>query len=101
MDPDPSQIVLLIASFMVLAFASAADAAFTSVNWRRISSLLADRAEPFGPAWPSLTEDPYRFKATIILLNTGATIVAPPRCCISAARPRSGCRGCCCLRCCC
>ncbi|NJK78570.1 MAG: HlyC/CorC family transporter, partial [Chloroflexaceae bacterium] len=75
MDPDPSQIVLLIASFMVLAFASAADAAFTSVNWRRISSLLADRAER-SPRLARLTEDPYRFKATIILLNTGATIVA-------------------------
>jgi CBS domain containing-hemolysin-like protein len=60
---------------LVLALSSAVDAAFTSVSWRRLNTMLAERATR-SRALMQLLNDPYRFKATMILLNTSATIAA-------------------------
>ncbi len=76
LDPDPSLLLIGVGlCLLVLAFTSAVDAAFTSINRHRLSTLLTEgssRAQILG----RLMSDPYRFKAVIILLNTGVTILA-------------------------
>jgi CBS domain containing-hemolysin-like protein len=60
----------------VLAFTSAADAAFTAISRHRLNMLLADGDNPRTKAVSRLLEEPYRFKTTILILNAGATIAA-------------------------
>lgn len=75
MDPDPGLLLGIGGCLLVLALISAVDAAFTSVSWRHVNTILAQRAER-SPRLAQLLNDPYRLKATIILLNTSATIAA-------------------------
>lgn len=74
MDPGPS-IAGIGISLLILALTSAIDAAFTSVSWRRLHTILADRAA-HSRVLAHFTNDPYRLKATVTLLNTSATMVA-------------------------
>lgn len=74
MDPGPS-IAGIGLCLLILALTSAVDAAFTSVSWRRLHTILADQAA-HSRMLKQLTNDPYHFKATVILLNTSATIGA-------------------------
>jgi CBS domain containing-hemolysin-like protein len=60
---------------IVLAFTSAVDTAFTSVSWRRLNAILAEQSRK-SHVLSQLINDPYGFKATLILLNTSATIAA-------------------------
>ncbi len=77
MDPDPGLYLLacVVLCLFILALTSAVDAAFTSVSWRRLHAMLAERAA-HSRALARLIDEPYRFKAAPILLNTGATIAA-------------------------
>lgn len=76
MDPDPSIIAIGVGlCLVILAFTSAVDAAFTTISRHRLNAMLADGASR-ARTIVRLMEDPYRFKATIILLNASATIAA-------------------------
>lgn len=76
MDPEPSLITAgVVLCLLVLALTSAVDAAFISISRHRLGALLADGA-PRARTISRLIDDPYRFRATIILLNAGATIAA-------------------------
>lgn len=75
-DPYPSIIAAgLGLCLLVLAFTSAVDAAFTAISRHRLNALLADNT-PRARLLARLLDEPYRFKATIILLNAGVTIAA-------------------------
>lgn len=78
MDPDPSYIGIGIGlCLLVLAFTSAVDAAFTSIGRHRLNAILAETDNTSrSRALSRLMNDPYGFKATIILLNASATIAA-------------------------
>ncbi len=75
-DPEP---YLLLASvglcLLLLAFTSAVDAAFTSISRHRLNAMINEGA-PRARALSRFLDDPYRLKATVLLLNTTATIVA-------------------------
>ncbi|MBC8075308.1 MAG: HlyC/CorC family transporter [Chloroflexales bacterium] len=60
---------------LVLAFTSSVDAAFINISRHRLNTLLAE-GQSRARVVSRLMNDPYRFKATIILLNVGATIAA-------------------------
>ncbi len=75
MDPGPSSLSGVSLCLLILAMTSAVDTAFTSVSWRHLNTILAERAE-HSPMLARLLNDPYSLKATIILLNTSATIAA-------------------------
>ena len=76
MDPDGSIVVVAVAlCLIILAFTSSVDAAFINISRHRLSMLLAE-GQSRARTVSRLMEDPYRFKATIILLNVGATIAA-------------------------
>jgi CBS domain containing-hemolysin-like protein len=60
---------------IVLAFTSSVDAAFINISRHRLSALLAE-GQSGARTVSRLMDDPYRFKATIILLNVSATIAA-------------------------
>lgn len=75
-NPGPSIIAIGVGlCLLILAFTSAVDAAFTAISRHRLSAMLSDGA-PRSKTLSRLLEDPYRFKATIILLNASATIAA-------------------------
>lgn len=77
-DPGPSTGILIAGvglCLLVLAFTSAVDAAFTAISRHRLNVLINEGA-PRSRALSRLLEDPYRFKATVILLNASATIAA-------------------------
>lgn len=76
MDPDPSSLIIGVGlCFVVLTFISTVDTAFTSIGRHRLNALLAE-GSPRAQALARLMDDPYRFKAIIILLHTSATITA-------------------------
>lgn len=76
-DPEPRLIIIGIGLCMlVLAFTSAVDAAFTTISRHRLSALLDDSSSRTQRAVSRLIDDPYRFKTTIILLNTATLIIA-------------------------
>ncbi len=77
LDPDPSLLagIGIGICLLVLALTSAVDAAFTSVSWRRLNTMLADRASR-SRVLAQFLQDPYRFKATLMLLNTSAILVS-------------------------
>ncbi|NJL04394.1 MAG: HlyC/CorC family transporter [Chloroflexaceae bacterium] len=64
MDPDPSTYAVLIGGIMLLFGVSAADAAFTSLSWRRITNLLADVAQR-SPRLERMLDQPEQIKATL------------------------------------
>ncbi len=68
MDPDPSIIATLISCFAIVFLASAADAAFTSMSWRRISAVFADAAER-SPRLAAWLDKPDQIKAGIHLFS--------------------------------
>lgn len=75
-DPDPRILVVGIGlCLLILAFTSAVDAAFTNISRHRLNALIAEGVAR-ARALTRLMDDPYRFKATIILLNTGTIIAA-------------------------
>lgn len=78
MDPEPSYLSIgLVLCLFILAFTSAVDTAFNSTSRHRINALLTDAdSTPRTRALSRLMRDPYRFKATIILLNASVTITA-------------------------
>lgn len=75
-DPDPSLFIASIAlSLALLAFTSAVDAAFTAINRHRLTALTTEGSTRTRLI-SRLIDDPYRFRATIIVLNSVATITA-------------------------
>jgi CBS domain containing-hemolysin-like protein len=60
---------------LLLALLSAVDTAFTSISWHRLQALLADRAARSRPL-ARLIQDPARFKATVLLLQSSAAVTA-------------------------
>lgn len=76
MDPEHSLVFVgIIVCLVVLAYTSAVDAALTAINRHRLNTLQEEdtaRAKIIN----ALLSDPYRFKATILLLNGIATITA-------------------------
>jgi putative hemolysin len=78
MDPDPSSWLVALGiglSLLVLAFTSAADAAFSAINRHRLASMLDAGSRRAGTI-KNLLDDPYYFKATVIILNALTTLVA-------------------------
>jgi len=74
-DPEPSLYLIgLGLCFLLLAFTSAADAAFTAISRHRLNIILNDGGSRARRAVSRLIDDPYRFKSTIIFLNAAATI---------------------------
>jgi putative hemolysin len=75
-DPGPGLMIVGTALCMlVLAFASAADASFTAISRHRLNALLAD-GSPRAQVVVQLLSAPHQLRATLILLNAGATIAA-------------------------
>ncbi len=68
MDPDPSTYAVLIGGIMLMFSVSAADAAFTSLSWRRITNLLADVAQR-SPRLERMLAQPEQIKATLSLAS--------------------------------
>ena len=76
MDPESSLVAVGVGlCLLVLAFTSAVDAAFISISRHRLTTMLAE-GTPRASTISRLMEDPYRFKATVILLNSFMTIAA-------------------------
>lgn len=76
-DPEPSSYLIGLAlCLLLLAFTSAADAAFTAISRHRLSALRSAGPKRARQAISRLIDDPYRFKSTIIFLNTSTTIIA-------------------------
>src|SRR5262249_29099957 len=76
LDPDHSIVAVGVGlCLLVLAFTSAVDAAFINISRHRLSAMIAE-GTPRARTISRLMADPYRFKATIILLNTSVTIAA-------------------------
>lgn len=76
MDPEPSLTVLAIALCLIaLAFTSAVDAAMSAISRHRLN-LLQEEAAPRAKLMLRLLADPYRFKATVLLVNTASIIAA-------------------------
>jgi putative hemolysin len=76
-DPEPSLILLGIGlCLLLLAFTSAVDAAFTAISRHRLGALLSEDGSRSKQVVARLLDDPYHLKSTIILINTGALIVA-------------------------
>lgn len=74
-DPEPSLYLLGVAlCLLLLAFTSAADAAFTAISRHRLNALLSENGPRARRAVSRLIDDPYHFKSTIIFLNAAATI---------------------------
>ncbi len=76
MDPESSLILIGITLCLVLlAFTSAVDTAMSAISRHRLNMLQeegASRAERVA----RLLSDPYRFKATVLLVNAGAIVTA-------------------------
>lgn len=60
---------------LVLAFTSAVDAALSAISRHRLHQMHNEDA-PRAKIVTRLLDDPYRFKATVLCLNAGATIAA-------------------------
>jgi CBS domain containing-hemolysin-like protein len=60
---------------LVLALLAAVDTAFTSISWHRLQALLAERAARSRPL-ARLINAPSHLKATLLLLQTSATVAA-------------------------
>lgn len=65
----------IIVSLLLLAFTSAVDAAMTAIGRHRLG-LLYESDRRRAQLIDRLLTEPYRFKATILLLNSAATIAA-------------------------
>ena len=76
MDLESSLVIIGVAlCLIVLAFTSAADAALSAISRHRLN-LLQEEAAPRAAIVARLLADPYRFKASILLVNAGAIITA-------------------------
>lgn len=76
MDPEPSIITAgVIAFLLLLGFTSAVEAAFMNVSRHRLSTLLAGGTAR-ARVLTGLIDDPYRFRATILILQVTSTIGA-------------------------
>jgi putative hemolysin len=76
-DPEPSLALIGIGlCLLMLAFTSAIDAAFTTISRHRLNLLLSEGGARSRQAVARLIDDPYHFKSTIILLNTGTLMIA-------------------------
>jgi putative hemolysin len=76
-DPEPSLILLGIGlCLLVLAFTSAVDAAFTAISRHRLHALVDESGPRSRKAIARLVDDPYRFRTTILVLNSALTIAA-------------------------
>lgn len=76
MDPEPSIITAgVIACLLLLGFTSAVEAAFMNVSRHRLSTLLAG-GTAHARVLTALIDDPYRFRATILILQVVSTIGA-------------------------
>ncbi len=76
MDPESSLVAAGVGLCLVLlAFTSAVDAALSSISRHRLH-LLQDEDAPRATVVERLLSDPYRFKATILVINAAATIAA-------------------------
>lgn len=77
-DPGPSYLIAGIAlCLLVLGFTSAVDATFTRISRHRIGALLTEgRRTSAQRTVARLLDDPYRFKSTVIVLNSCATLVS-------------------------
>ncbi len=85
MDPDPSLSYIGIGlCLLILAFTSAVDAALTAISRHRVHTLQNEQA-PRARILVRLLNDPYRFKAAVLFLNT-ATLIAATSCTLFATR---------------
>ncbi|HMQ31500.1 MAG TPA: hemolysin family protein [Chloroflexaceae bacterium] len=76
-DPEPSLLLLGIGlCLLVLAFTSAVDAAFTAISRHRLHALLDERGPGTRRSVSQLLDDPYRFRTTVLVLNSSMTITA-------------------------
>jgi len=76
LDPESSLVIIGIALCLILlAFTSAADAALSAISRHRLN-LLQEEAAPRAAIVARLLADPYRFKASILLVNAAAIITA-------------------------
>jgi putative hemolysin len=76
LDPEPSIITAgVIAFLLLLGFTSAVEAAFMNVSRHRLSTLLAGGTAR-ARVLTGLIDDPYRFRATILILQVTSTIGA-------------------------
>ncbi|MFV9505292.1 MAG: hemolysin family protein [Oscillochloridaceae bacterium umkhey_bin13] len=76
-DPEPALLLIGVGlSLLILAFTSAVDAAFTAISRHRLHALLDEQNPCTGQAVTRLLADPYRFRATIVVLNLVMYLVA-------------------------
>jgi CBS domain containing-hemolysin-like protein len=76
LDPESSLVILGVALCLVLlALTSAADAALSAISRHRLN-LLQEEAAPRAAIVARLLSDPYRFKASVLLVNAAAIIIA-------------------------
>ena len=76
-DPEPGLLLLGVGlCLLVLAFTSAVDAAFTAISRHRMHALLDERGPRARHTIARLLDDPYRFKTTILVLNSCMMITA-------------------------
>ncbi|MBC8163233.1 MAG: HlyC/CorC family transporter [Roseiflexaceae bacterium] len=76
MDPDPRYFAIgVVVCLLVLAFTSAVDAALSAIGRRRLNSL--QREDPSrAKLIIRLIDEPYRFKAAVLMINAAAIIAA-------------------------
>lgn len=74
MDPDPSIVAALLGCLIVVFIASAADAAFTSMSWRRIGALFAEITAR-SPRLEDLLSRPEQIKASINFFSHTALLI--------------------------
>lgn len=76
MDPDHSfRIIGIVLSLVLLAFSSAVEATITSISRHRLR-MLQEEDSPRAEVAQRLLSEPYRFKATVVIVNIAALIAA-------------------------
>jgi putative hemolysin len=76
LDPEPSLYAIgIVLCLVLLAFTSAVDAALSAISRHRLN-VLQDEGGSRAKLVTRLLDDPYRFKAAILLLNAAAIIAA-------------------------
>ncbi|GIV97817.1 MAG: hypothetical protein KatS3mg057_2474 [Herpetosiphonaceae bacterium] len=76
MDPAPSiELLGVLVCVLIVAFASAAEAALTAITRHRVHALL-NEGEPRAKALMELFENPSRLRSTTLILTVAATIAA-------------------------
>jgi CBS domain containing-hemolysin-like protein len=76
LDPESSIFAIgIVLCLVLLAFASAVDAALSAISRHRLN-LLQEESAPRATVIERLLSDPYRFKAALVLINAGVIIAA-------------------------